>query len=306
MADYMYHDYDGDTTVKSKKRKVLSIIGTTLCVLWFVAIGLYVAIRHDDIVRTEYPEIAFSTHNFADEIVPSGNCEFMQIKREFVDKSASKIVNAKLFETYPKLKNLLDTENANKADSPIFYYDENGYLTVAQVYVDYRNKSEKSEIFKGVMGVDVMMIPYETADNKLKISSPLRFCLKYDISDGVLGTLSKKEFLSESFRLNFYNIAVEIKGAENIDYTLNLGEYPTKSECDDRKIFNMMTVDDKTGILTDGNDPEQKRIVGTAKTNDTSEFVINFDERMYRKFESVEIGATENAQFSIKINKGVE
>ena len=229
MADYMYHDYDGDVTVESKKRKVLSIIGTTLCVLWFVAIGLYIAIRHDDIVRTEYPEITFIAHSFADEISPSADCEFMQIKQEFVDKGASKIVNAKLFETYPKLKSLLDVENATKTDSPIFYYDEDGYLTVAQVYVDYRNKSDKSSVFKGIMGVDVMMIPYETADNKVKVCSPLRFCLKYDISDGVLGMLSKKELLSESFRLNFYNIALEIKGANNIDYTLNLGEYPTKS-----------------------------------------------------------------------------
>ena len=309
MADYMYHDYDGATDVKtSKLKKWRSIIGTSLCVLWLAALVLFLTFRGSETVRTDYPEIAFPTHNIADKIAPSDQNEFVRLKNEFSSTTAERIVSKEMLNEYPSLETLISLDKLLEGENPIYHFDFDGYLTVVETYIDYQDKSNKTANFDGIVGMDILMIPYSTDGGYVVIDAPDRYCLKYDLRDGNVGTVTHKEFISDSFRLNFYNLAVTFTGEfDKLDYTVRLCEYPTKWECDNLKLFNCLTVNDNTGTLTGTHDPTSKTFGGECEFNSGDVFKIKFDKRMYRKFESVQVGNEKcTADFNITINEGVE
>ncbi|MBQ1928465.1 MAG: hypothetical protein II366_01750 [Clostridia bacterium] len=308
MADYMYHDYDGETEVNTKFKKWRSVIGTVICVLWFVALGLFLALRGSETVRTDYPEIAFSTHSTGEKITPSEENEFVRLKNEFQSTTAQRIISKEMLSDYPSLETLISLDELLEGKNPIYHFDAEGYLTVVETYIDYQNKSDKNQNFDGIVGMDILMIPYTTDSGYVVIDAPERYCLKYDLRDGNIGTIAHKEFISDSFRLNFYNLAVTFSGELNkLDYTLRLGEFPTKWECDNLKLFNCLTVNGNPGTLIGSHDPTSKTVSGECEFNGTQVFKIEFDKRMYRKFESVQVGNEKcTADFTITINEGVE
>ena len=162
MADYMYHDYDGETEVNTKFKKWRSVIGTVICVLWFVALGLFLALRGSETVRTDYPEIAFSTHSTGEKITPSEENEFVRLKNEFQSTTAQRIISKEMLSDYPSLETLISLDELLEGKNPIYHFDAEGYLTVVETYIDYQNKSDKNQNFDGIVGMDILMIPYTT------------------------------------------------------------------------------------------------------------------------------------------------
>ena len=312
MDDYMYHDYDGadvDSPKKAKRKKIMSIIGTIICLSWFAGIGVFLLVRHTDNIRTDYPEIKLNSISAAQNIAPSDKNEFVQLRMEL--ESKGKIIpNSEFFEKYPDLKKVFDINSAQQKGGCILHYESDGYITMVEPYVDYQAKQDATKTnFIGILGADFLMMPYEISNGELKIGSPERFCVKYDMSnDQGVASVSLKEFVSTSFRLNFYNLSVIVEGSGKIENTLRLKEYPTKWECDNRKIADNLTADGQKLEITGGNEPTDKHIDLTAKSTGKTLLKLNFDKLLYRKYESWKIGVNEpeKTKFTIVINEGVK
>lgn len=309
MDDYMYHDYDSDREQpKSRSKRLRSVIGTVLALCWFAAIAVWIISRDTENIRTDFSETAFETHRFSDNIVQNGDNQFMALKEQ-VESGKRLLVDKDFRKKYPDIYRLLTSDVPNSAETKVYSFDSNGYMTVVEPYISSRSadsEDSQSSDFTGTLGADILMLPYAVSGGELKIGGMIRYSITCDMTDSIgVASVTQKEFRSDGFRLNFYDISVKITGAASAEYTLSLSEYPTKSECDNMELFDNITLSAKPGILTGGNDPTLKFISGRGDIPDDRMLTLEFDKLMYRKYGGFSVKTdNSNAEFSVILNKG--
>ena len=302
MDDYMYHDYDSEPSEKTGTRaKVRSIIGTVLILCWFAAIAVWLILRDTDNIRTDFKETAFSKHSFSETVIEGDN-EFLSLEKALAG-GRSLLADKEFKSKYPLFYSMITADGLNSSEKKLVADDKNGYMTLCEPYISSQKQSQSG--FCGIIDIDVLLLPYTVADGSLGIGQPQRLSFSCDLTDAIgVASVSIKESRADSFRLNFYDLSIETDCGGDVLYTLDLCEYPTKSECDDKTLFSKITADGETGTLTGGNDPTSKQISGKITLGDGGRLKLGFDKLMYRKYGGFTVSMDKNASFEIILNEG--
>lgn len=317
MAEYMDYDdsiYDNLDHNESCARKIRSWISVILSAIFLISIIVFVVVRMPKTVRAKFDTVTTDTHTVGETLKPLEDNEFYKLYTA-LDNGTVKY-NDSMKKLYPTAYNIvtdsLDSANQNK----IYHYDMNGTLIIAQNRslkkedkTSNGSNNEKNESCK-VM-VDVLMVPY-SGDDIITVSMPIRYTIGCYTGTGT-DFISSEYVKSDIFGLNFYSISIKIKSgsSENIktlDAALNFTDGITKSEAENNILYDKLTIsggDDKNYVLVSGGTRGDTKIEKRLATDDVSteaKIKVDFDDIMYRKFESVSVKAYAKDTYSVGVN----
>ncbi|MGN0114370.1 MAG: hypothetical protein ACI396_03515 [Acutalibacteraceae bacterium] len=318
MSEYMDYDdsiYDNLDHKESRAKRIRSWISVILSVIFLIGIVVFVIVRMPKTVRAKFDTVTTDIHTVGETLKPLEDNEFYKLYT--VLENGTVKYNDSMKKLYPKAYEIvtdsLDSANQNK----MYQYDMNGILIIAQ------NRSLKKEDKTSASGtdkteksckvmVDVLMVPYSGEGGNIAVSMPIRYTIGCYTGTGT-DFISSEYVKSDVFGLNFYSISVKIKSGsgENIktvDAALKLTDGITKSEAENNTLYEklyMINGDNKQYSLisggTRGDTVIEKRLTsGDISTEATIK--ADFDDVMYRKFESLSVKATKNDTYSISIN----
>lgn len=316
MSEYMDYDdsiYDNLDHNESRGKKIRSWISVIVCALFLISTVIFVIVRMPKTVRANFSTVTSETHTVGDTLKPIEENEFYKLYNAL--ESGTVKYNNSMKRDYPTayeiITDSLDPANQNK----LYHYDMNGALIIAQ------NRSRKKENENSAKDddsnnickvmVDVLMVPY-TADGNVAVSMPIHYTIGCYTGTGA-DFISSEYVKSDVFGLNFYAISVKLKSGsgENIksaDASLNLTDGITKAEAEENTLYNKLSMvggNENEYMLisggTRGDTVIEKRLIsGDISTEATVK--ADFDDVMYRKFESLTVKAAAKDTFCIIVN----
>ena len=317
MSEYMDYDdslYDNLDHKESRGKKIRSWISVILSAAFLISIVVFVIVRMPKTVRAKFDTVTSNTHTVSDTLMPLEDNEFYKLYTALEDGTVK--YNAQMKEQYPTAYEIVTDSLDSANQSKMYHYDMNGTLIIAQ------NRSLKKEDNASIGGVgetnesckvmvDVLMVPY-SADNGITVSMPIRYTIGCYTGTGA-DFISSEYVKSDIFALNFYKVTVKIKSGDGeniktVDTALKLTDGITKAEAEDNTLYDKLTIsggDDKNYSLISGGERGdaiiEKRLV-TYETTTEAEIIADFDDVMYRKFESLTVKTAEKDTYSISIN----
>ncbi len=298
MAEYMdYNDYgDGPKSKGAKIRHKLVLIGS---VLWLVAVVVWVIVGNTsrEVFRSKFD--TKSTKTYLIGTVSEGENEFYSLYTQLQNEDISRKELNKNYNTlYKWFKKPPKKFPTNSKPRKV---DAGGYLAVYLPYVLEGNATQfpDSAMTKGYLGVDVIMLPYESdVSGDITISAPIRFSAKYDCASGIT---TFYEPPSERFRLNFFNFSVGFDKNTKADCSVALSYSLTKTESENQKVQKNILLDDE-GAKTVSGGGVSETAISCSFPNEGKKLVVKFDDLMYRKLSQITIRAKDAKKYKISIN----
>ena len=291
MAEYMDYQDHGDQP-KTKTGRIAGRIVCILSALWLIFLVVWVFVRSPENVRTDFDPVQSEQHSVSQPPAQTDN-PFLKLK-EGLDAGNAYTLNDAFRTAFPDIVNLITKSSTELSKNQIYTYDHGASLTLALPYVATKTEqNEDTGSVQGVIGLDVLILPYETGDGSLQIDTPIRYSAQYDTSDPDQPyLLTLREFSAERFRLNFYTLSVQFSGAvaQTLDYTASLSIPLTKDEAERNKIANNITISGEPAQITGGNQTSDTVINGRFSLNSGAQTIqIEYNDLFYRKFSSIHL-----------------
>lgn len=291
MAEYMDYQDHGDQP-KTKTGRIAGRIVCILSALWLIFLVVWVFVRSPENVRTDFDPVQGEQHSVSQPPAQTDN-PFLKLK-EGLDAGNAYTLNDAFRTDFPDIVDLITKSSTELSKNQIYTYDHGASLTLALPYVATKTEqNEDTGSVRGVIGLDVLILPYETGDGSLLIGAPVRYSAQYDTSDPDQPyLLTLREFSAERFRLNFYTLSVQLAGsvAQTLDYTADLSVPLTKDEAEHNKIADHITVNGEPAQITGGNQTSDTAISGRFSLNSgTQTVLIDYNDLLYRKFSSIRL-----------------
>lgn len=315
MPEYMdYNDFDDR---KTKGKRIRSTIVISLSVAWLLFLVILIVIRNPENVRTKFESVKSNVH-VMNEKAPDQSNQFIQLNNDFEINKAINI-NEDFKGKYPDVYNIINFNKKEIAKKQVYSFDGNGYFTLAIPYivsidsVGADNFVDSDEMY-GILGVDLINIGYTVSEDKVTFHSPLRFSLRYyNKVDKERKYVESNYVETKSFKLNFYSLSFLLTSNNEIDklnYELSLTDPLNKKESEKNLFSNNIKLninDDKQldANVINGNKMGDNYLSFENKIpsgNNQIILKINFDDLMYRKYQSLTIKLNENDAFAIIAN----
>lgn len=319
MAEYMdYNDYDYG--FKSKKQKLKANIRLIIAIAFLICVVIFVIVRMPENVRTSFGPVYSKTHTAEEKAKKSGN-EFTTFYEKFDDNDT--VAFDENFKTeYPNIYSLVYQDKKEISKGEVKTFDEGGYFVIAKPYQVSRDKDLNGDYYDedktyliGITGVDFYIFKYEVGET-FRIENPYRFSIRlHNEINTAIPYIERVYVKSESFRLNFYSLSVEVSdenGFDNITTSLTLTEGINKSEYENefftKQQFvknsdnaDLVSAYEKTAFGERG-DKGVKTKFDFSTSVKKAEVGINFDDTVYSKFDYFEISGIKNGNYRIKVN----
>lgn len=319
MAEYMdYNDYDYG--FKSKKQRLKANIRLIVAIAFLICVVIFVIVRMPENVRTSFGPVYSKTHTVGEKSTNRDN-EFVRFYNKFNDNDTATF-DDDFKENYPEIYSLVYQDKKEISKGEVKTFDEGGYFVIALPYEVSRDKDLNGEYYDkdktyiiGITGVDFYVFKYTTEDN-FKIEKPFRFSIRLHADTNTAIPYIERVYVkSESFRLNFYSLSVEVSGENAFDgiiTNLTLTEGINKSEFENdfftKQQFvknsdngDLVSACEKTAFGERGDKGvETKFDFSTAVKK--AEVGINFDDTVYSKFDGFEIKSEKTFKYKIKVN----
>ena len=318
MSEYMDYDdsiYNNLDHNESRSKKIRSWISIIVCALFLISVVVFVIVRMPKTVRAKFDTVTSDSHTVSDKLKPLDDNEFYKLYNALENGTIK--YNDGMKKDYPTAYEIVadsfDSANQNK----MYHYDMSGAVVIAQ------NRALKKEDKTSAGGdlkteqscqvmIDVLIVPYSGSDEGVSVSSPIRYTLGC-YTGGGSNIIAKEYVKSDVFGLNFYSISIKVKSGsgENIksaDAALNLTDGITKAEAEENTLYNRLSMiggrEKEYSLISGGARGDtviEKRLIsGDISTEATVK--ADFDDVMYRKFESLTVKAAANDTFNIIVN----
>ena len=298
MAEYMdYNDY-GDEP-KSKGARIRHKIVLWGSVLWLVVVVVWVIVGNTsrDVFRSNFDTQSTRTYKIGTS--SQGENQFYSLYNELQNEDISSRDLNKHYKTlyrwFKKPPKKFPTNSKPRC------VDKGGYLAVYLPDVLEGNATQfpDSAMTKGYLGVDVIMLPYESdVSGDITSSAPSRFSAKSDCASGIT---TFYEPPAERFRLNFFSFSVIFNKATKADYSVALSYSLTKTESENEKIQKNILLDDERAKTKSGGGVSETAI-SCSFQNEGKDLVVKFDDLMYRKLAHITVRADKATKYKININ----
>lgn len=320
MAEYMdYNDYDYD--FKTKKQKRNANIRLILAFLFIIIMVVWMFINLPENVRTNFGPVYSSAHKIGEKIDKTAENEFILFKN--TSKNDEKIkVDDDFKAKFPQIYSLAKMPKLEISKEKVQSFDENGYFVIAFTYEVERQKDpngnyydEGKKYIVGTTGVDFYIFKYST-DGEFSINKPERFSIRLHENQNELFPYIEKVYVkSESFRLNFYSLSLNIKSDKEIsevNTSINLESVINKSEAEKNFFTTQQFINSNdnqdligTAEITDGgkrDDTFIKNRFSLKTPMKEIEIGLNFNDAVYNKFLKYNVSEIKNATYTIKVN----
>lgn len=325
MSEYMDYDdsiYDNLDHKQSRSKKIRSWISVILSAAFLISIVVLVFVRMPKTVRVNFATVSSDEHLIGEKFTPLEENEFYKLYSA-LEKGTVKY-NRSLKKNYPTAYTLITDSFFKVNQNKLCRYDMNGALTIAQSReLDMENKVQtkthenitnaKVIEFKQSrqIMIDVLIVPY-SGEKDITVSAPVHYTIGCYTGKGT-DFITEEYVNNDVFSLNFYSISVKIKSGsgENIktvNAALNFTDGITKAEAEKNSLYNKLSLEngneDEYSLISGGERGDrviQKQL--TAGDISTEAVVkAEFDNVMYRKFESLNVTPSENGTFNIIVN----
>ena len=319
MAEYM--DYDDtlyDASEHSKRAKIKSWISIILSVAFLLSAVIFVIVRSPKNVRTKFDAVTGAWHEINSDDLKNAdaykNGEFYKLYTAFQNDETFKY-NESFKEEFKSVYEVISADKKQLSTEKVYSFEQENSLILALPYVLTQDKtakaSENDNSVRGTIGTDIVIIPYTvTADNSAQILNPIRYSLCFYNETTGARYIESRYVKSDSFRLNFYKISIEIEDKKNIksvDAKLTLSDAISKENADKLTFYNAISLkhgDEKSyKTISGGNraDFDITKHLVSANTQTDATVIINFDDDIYDNFKSFEVKGS-YTKFRIIVN----
>lgn len=313
MPEYM--DYNSSSDFKTRKQKIRSNIALLLSVLFILSVVVWIIVRSPDNVRSHFETTSSKFYTLNEN--KYGENEYLKLLKEL---EKGELLVDKNFEE--KFTNVYKQINLGKSDiskDKVNLFEGENSFVLTKTFVISRDTDtngnfldDEYEKVMGVVGLDVLIIKHNSSNGILEINAPIRYTLKFNTRYNIgRKFVALGDFEQDRFRLNFYNLNLIFQSQKQfgeLDFRMNFKEIISKEQAQKGRLPKKLSISAQQieRTLVAGNKFADKFLELNYRFENTSQskLRIEFDDEMYRMFDSVKFsGLGSKTKYKIVLNE---